>query len=151
MEQASFYYSRMTQVKSKKGREEATMIPYLNNSQVSSITRRKLSDNYFTSKWIGHLICSAPRPINLTPSSICFPMAPASYVTAIISVNIALEKWIKFGYQNKSYLYLESLHCDQFMRIYIPSIYKFGNLSQSYWLPENDYVSNLTSEEKKLK
>lgn len=64
----------------QKEREDATMTPNLNNSQVSNIIRRKFSDNYFTSKWIGHLIFSAPRPINLTPSSICFPMAPASCV-----------------------------------------------------------------------
>lgn len=34
----------------QKEREDATMTPNLNNSQVSNIIRRKFSDNYFTSK-----------------------------------------------------------------------------------------------------
>lgn len=48
----------------------------------------------YTSRWIGHLISSAPRPINLTPSFICFPMAPVSYFSPKYNINFDFTKKI---------------------------------------------------------
>lgn len=72
---------------------------------------RQYENTYtFTSRWIGHSIFSAPRPINRTPSCICFPMAPASYQNDDSQYEPKQHEW------NNSYKISKKLHT---LRVFI--------------------------------
>lgn len=93
----------------------------------------------YTSRWIGHRIFSEPRPINLTPSLICFPSTPASYGNNNDEKNERkhMRQTNPFEVRKQSQN-LECFHCDQFRRIYLPCIDKRCYFSQTYWLQNTE-------------